>query len=96
MAIEASWNGEVLALSDDTIMVEGNHYFPLEAVNEEFLTKSDMTSFCPWKGTASYYSIDSGGERNEDAAFIYREPKEKAEHIRGHLAFWKGVEIREV
>ncbi|WP_114521673.1 DUF427 domain-containing protein [Altererythrobacter sp. ZODW24] len=96
MAIEASWNGEVLALSETTVMVEGNHYFPIGAVNDEFLADSETTSFCPWKGTASYYSIEAGGEHNKDAAFIYRDPKEKAEHIREHIAFWKGVEIREV
>ncbi len=96
MAIEASWNGEVLALSDETVMVEGNHYFPLDTVNEEFFTESETTSFCAWKGTANYYSINAGGGCNMDAVWIYREPKEKAEHIRGHVAFWKGVEIREV
>lgn len=89
----ASWNGIVLAESDDTIVVEGNHYFPREAVRDDVLTASARTSVCPWKGTASYFSVVADGQANEDAAWYYPEPKGAAAEIRGHVAFWKGVQV---
>ncbi|MEM8696608.1 MAG: DUF427 domain-containing protein [Pseudomonadota bacterium] len=91
--VTARWNGEIIAQSDATIVVENNHYFPRVAVNEHLLVDSDTTSFCPWKGEASYYSLNVDGETNTDAAWYYPEPKEKAASIRDHIAFWKGVEI---
>ena len=90
----ASWNGTVIAASDDTVVVEGNHYFPLEAVEQDLLVASDRTSVCPWKGTASYYSLAVDGQTNPDAAWYYPEPKDAAAEIRGRVAFWKGVEVR--
>ena len=89
----ASWNGTVLAQSDDTVVVEGNHYFPRASVVDGVLVDSDRTSVCPWKGTASYYTLEVGGEQNTDAAWTYPEPKEAAENIRGYYAFWKGVTV---
>jgi uncharacterized protein (DUF427 family) len=89
----ASWNGTVLAESDDTVVVEGNHYFPREAVRDGVLVDSDRTSVCPWKGTASYFSVVVDGQTNADAAWYYPEPKDAAAEIRGRVAFWKGVEV---
>ena len=89
----ARWNDETLAESDDTVVVEDNHYFPPEDVNRELLRPSDHTSVCPWKGTASYYDVVVDGEVNENAAWYYPEPKDAAEEIRGHVAFWRGVEV---
>jgi len=89
----ATWNGAVLAESDDTVVVEGNHYFPREAVRDDVLVPSDRTSVCPWKGTASYYSLSVDGQTNADAAWYYPEPKDAAAQIRDRIAFWKGVEI---
>jgi uncharacterized protein (DUF427 family) len=93
MAIEAIWNDQVIAHSDDTVVVEGNHYFPREDVDPSVLVPSDTTSVCPWKGTAQYYTIECDGERNADAAWYYPEPKPEAENIRDRIAFWRGVEI---
>jgi len=92
--VTASWNGEIIAQSDATIVVENNHYFPRVAVNEHLLAESPTTSFCPWKGEASYYSLIVDGETNEDAAWYYADPKEKAASIIDHIAFWKGVDVR--
>ncbi len=92
--VRAVWNGQVLAESDRTVVVEGNHYFPPDSVNREFLRDSDTTSFCPWKGTASYYSLEVDGQTNRDAAWYYAEPKRAAEEIRGRVAFWRGVEVQ--
>jgi uncharacterized protein (DUF427 family) len=89
----AKWNGQVIAQSDSTVEVEGNQYFPLSSVNHEFLSDSDMKSTCPWKGEASYYNLEVGGQTNKDAVWIYREPKERAKQIAGHVAFWRGVEV---
>ena len=89
----AKWNGAVVAESDKTVVVEGNHYFPLDAVNTGYLQPSDTTSRCPWKGLASYYSLLVDGETNRDAAWTYAEPFEAAKAIKGHIAFWKGVEV---
>ncbi len=93
--MKAIWNDEVIAESDDTIVVEGNHYFPLESVNEAFLTPSDKTSVCPWKGTANYYTLNAGGAENTDAAWYYASPKEAARQIAGRVAFWRGVQVIE-
>ncbi|MBW4715638.1 DUF427 domain-containing protein [Saccharothrix obliqua] len=92
MAI-ARWNGEIIAESDKTEMVEGNHYFPPESVHTQFLRPSDTTSTCPWKGSANYYTLHVNGQDNPDAAWYYAEPKEAAANIKGHVAFWRGVEI---
>ena len=89
----ASWNGTVIAESDDTVVVEGNHYFPRDAVKDEVLVDSSHTSVCPWKGTASYYSVVVDGQTNENAAWYYPEPKDAAAQIRDRVAFWKGVEV---
>ncbi len=89
----ATWNGEVIAQSDETVVVEGNHYFPLAAVRDGVLVESDTHTVCPWKGTASYYSVVVGGETNSDAAWYYPEPKDAAKEITDHVAFWKGVTV---
>lgn len=91
--VQAKWNGAVIAESDDTVVVEGNHYFQRDAVKADMLTSSDTTSFCPWKGTASYHSLVLDGEINADAAWYYPEPKEAASEIKDRIAFWKGVEV---
>lgn len=91
--VEARWNGQVIASSDDTVVVERNHYFPIESVDASVLRPSDTTSMCPWKGTASYHSIEVDGAMNRDAAWYYPEPKDAAKEIRGRVAFWKGVEV---
>jgi len=93
--MKAIWNGEVIAESDDTIVVEGNHYFPLSAVNESLLKPSDKTTFCPWKGAANYYTLSVGEDDNVDAAWYYAEPKSAAKQIAGRVAFWRGVEVVE-
>ena len=89
----ARWNGEIIAQSDDTTVVEGNHYFPIDSVRQEFLSPSDTTSHCPWKGDASYYTLRVSGEENADAAWYYPEPKDAAKEITDHVAFWRGVEV---
>lgn len=91
--VKAIWNGKVLAESDRTEVVEGNHYFPPDAVHKEFFRPSETHSTCPWKGVASYYSIKVDGERNPDAAWYYPDPKPAARNIAGRVAFWKGVRI---
>ncbi len=87
----ATWNGTVIAQSDTTEMVEGNHYFPQDSVKSEYLQPSDTHTVCPWKGTASYYSIEIDGQQNRDAAWFYPQPKDAAAQIKDHLAFWRGV-----
>jgi uncharacterized protein (DUF427 family) len=89
----ARWNGEVIADTADTVVVEGNHYFPPDAVDDDKLRPSDHTSVCPWKGTASYYDVVVDGEVNENAAWSYPQPRSAAEEIRGRVAFWRGVEV---
>ena len=89
----AKWNGKVIAQSDKTVEVEGNQYFPMDSVNQRYLVDSALTSTCPWKGTANYYSLAVDGETNADAVWIYREPKDAAKQIAGHVAFWRGVEV---
>lgn len=93
--MKAIWNGKVIAESNDVINIEGNSYFPIESVNENYLKESQTTSVCPWKGKASYYSLEVDGKTNKDAAWYYAEPKEAAKEIKGSVAFWKGVEIKE-
>lgn len=89
----AIWNGVVIAESDATVMVEGNHYFPPTAVKREYLRDSATHTVCPWKGTASYYDVVVAGNVNKDAAWYYPEPKEAAKQIAGHIAFWRGVRV---
>lgn len=89
----ASWNGTVIADSDDTVVVEGNHYFPRASVREDVLCPTDTHSTCPWKGEASYYSLEVDGAVNTDAAWYYPSPKPAAEEITDRVAFWKGVEV---
>lgn len=91
----ALWNGVVVAESDTTEMVEGNHYFPPHALKSEFFEPSATTSVCGWKGTASYYTLKVNNDQNVDAAWYYPDPKAKAENIRGHVAFWKGVVVED-
>lgn len=93
--MKAIWNGEVLAESDDTVVVEGNHYFPADSINEEYFKNSDTKYNCPWKGDAKYYHVEVDGEVNEDAAWYYPDPKEAAREITGRVAFWHGVEVKE-
>ena len=96
MAMEAVCNDVVIAHSDETVIVEGNHYFPREDVDTSMLEKSETRTFCAWKGEAHYYSIDCDGEIAKDAAWYYPDPKPDAEKIRNHIAFWGDVEIVEV
>ena len=91
--MKASWKGAVLAESTDTVVVEGNHYFPVESIDRAYLRASDTHTHCPWKGEASYYDVVVDGEINKDAAWYYPEPKEAAAAIRGRVAFWKGIEV---
>lgn len=91
--VKAVWNDVVLAESDDTVVVEGNHYFPLDTVDGTLLKTSSRTSVCPWKGTANYYTVAAGGRENVDAAWFYAEPKSAAANIKGRVAFWKGVTV---
>ena len=93
--MRARWNDTIIAESDDTVVVEGNHYFPAGSVRQDLLVASDTTTICPWKGTASYYSLSVGGEENPDAAWYYPTPKDAAAQIKGHVAFWRGVTIEE-
>ncbi len=91
--MKATWNGATIAESNDTVVIEGNHYFPPDSINRDYLEPSDHTSRCPWKGLASYYSLAVNGEVNEDAAWYYPEPNEVASQIKDHVAFWKGVAV---
>lgn len=91
--MKAIWKGTVIAESADTVVVEGNHYFPLASVDAARLEPSTHTSRCPWKGTASYYTLKVDDERNLNAAWYYAEPKEAARQIKGRVAFWKGVSV---
>ncbi len=93
--MKATWKGQTLAESDDTVVVEGNNYFPNESINTEFFQPSQTHTVCGWKGTASYYDIVVDGETNADAAWYYPEAKPEAKEIEGYVAFWKGVEVTE-
>ncbi|MDJ1504633.1 DUF427 domain-containing protein [Xanthocytophaga agilis] len=93
--MKAIWNGQIIAESDQTIVVEGNHYFPPQSVRTEFFIPSSTHTTCPWKGIASYYTLDVENSQNKDAAWYYKEPKEAAQQIKDYIAFWKGVKITE-
>ncbi len=93
MMVRAMWNGVVVAESDDTVIVEGNHYFPVASLRADLFSDSQTHTVCPWKGTASYYTITVDGEANVDAAWFYPEPSEAARQVTDRVAFWKGVEV---
>jgi uncharacterized protein (DUF427 family) len=93
--MRAVWNNAVLAESDETVVIEGNHYFPPDSIRVEFMRPSDTHTTCPWKGQASYYDVVVGGEVNKDAAWYYPEVKEAAAEIKGRVAFWKGVRVEQ-
>lgn len=93
--MKAIWNDTIIAESDDTVIVENNHYFPADAIDRQYFTDSARTTFCPWKGTASYYTLEVDGQTNTDAAWYYPDPKSEAENIRGRVAFWRGVKVEE-
>ena len=91
--MKAVWKGAVIAESEDTVVVEGNHYFPISSLRSEYLEPSAHQSVCPWKGTAQYYTLQVAGDRNVNAAWYYALPKEAARSIKGRVAFWKGVAV---
>lgn len=91
--MKAIWNGQLLAESDETMVIEGNHYFPPQSIEKEFFKESDTHTTCPWKGLASYYSIEVDGKENQDAAWYYPETSKLAKQFEGYVAFWKGVQI---
>ena len=91
--MRASWKGKVIAESDDTVVVEGNHYFPRSSLVDAHFEASETHTFCPWKGTASYFSVVVDGERNVDAAWTYPDPKPAAAELAGRVAFWRGVKV---
>ncbi len=91
--MQATWNGVVVAESDDTVVVEGNHYFPRGSVDEQFLSPTEHRTGCPWKGEASYFTLTVDGKDNRDAAWYYPSPLPAARHVTGRVAFWKGVEV---
>jgi uncharacterized protein (DUF427 family) len=90
---KATWNGATIAESDNCVVVEGNQYFPSDSVKKEYLKVSDTHTTCPWKGLASYYSIEVDGKVNKDAAWYYPEPKDAAKQIKDYVAFWRGVQV---
>ena len=91
--MKAVWNNEIIAQSEETVVVEGNHYFPPSSINIEFLVESTTTTVCPWKGEASYYDIVVGDSVNKDGAWYYPAPKAEASEIKDHVAFWRGVQV---
>jgi uncharacterized protein (DUF427 family) len=93
--MKAIWENTLLAESNRTIVVEGNHYFPSDSIKREFFKASDTHSTCPWKGLASYYNVQVGEKVNPDAAWYYPEPKDAAKSIKDHVAFWRGVKVSE-
>jgi uncharacterized protein (DUF427 family) len=93
--MKAYWNNELIAESSDTVIIEGNHYFPADSIKKEFFQDSSTHTTCPWKGLASYYTLRVNGETNTDAAWYYPDPKPAAEKIKDYVAFWKGVQVRE-
>jgi len=93
--MKAIWENQVIAESNNTVVIEGNHYFPHESLNKAFFKPSDLHSTCPWKGKASYYTLEVNGKENNDAAWYYENPSELAKGIKNHVAFWRGVEITE-
>lgn len=92
--MKAMWNNAVIAESEDTVVIEGNHYFPLDAIRQEFLVASQHQTTCSWKGVASYYSLSVDGKVNENAAWYYPSPKPEAAAIEQRVAFWKGVQVQ--
>ena len=93
--MKATWHDAVLAQSDDTIVIEGNHYFPPGSINNDYFKQSGTHTTCPWKGEASYYSIVVDGQENKDAAWYYPEPKDAAKEIKDYVAFWRGVKVEQ-
>ncbi len=93
--MKAIWNNEIIAESNETIVIENNHYFPPSQIKKEYFSESNTHTVCPWKGTASYYNINVNGEVNKDAAWYYPETKDAAKEIKNHVAFWKGVKVIE-
>ncbi|MDZ7743735.1 MAG: DUF427 domain-containing protein [Bacteroidota bacterium] len=93
--MKAIWNNQIIAESDDIVNIEGNSYFPVESVKKEYLRDSQTHTICPWKGKAFYYSLEVNGKINKDAAWYYPEPSEPAKAIKGRVAFWKGVQIKD-
>ena len=91
--MKAIWNGQVLAESDDTVIIEGNHYFPTESINKQFFQESDTNTICPWKGTASYLDVNIDGKINSDAAWYYPDPSKLTKGMEGRIAFGRGVEV---
>ena len=91
--MRATWKGAVLAESDDTVVVEGNHYFPADSIRREHFRESETHTVCPWKGTASYYDVVVGGDVNREAAWYYPQPKDAAREIKDRVAFWHGVKV---
>ncbi len=91
--MKAIWNNQVIAESNKTVVVENNHYFPADSIHSEYFSHSGTTTVCAWKGTASYYHVEVGGQLNRDAAWYYADPKDAAANIKGYVAFWKGVEV---
>ena len=91
--MKAIWNDTVIAESNDTVVIEGNHYFPVESIKKEYFTPSESHTVCPWKGTASYYTITIDGKTNTDAAWYYPDPSALANGIKNRVAFWKGVKV---
>ncbi len=94
MKMKAIWKDTVLAESDDTVVIEGNHYFPPDSLNMEYFRKTETLSACPWKGLASYYSIEVDGNVNQEAAWYYKDPNDLAKNIKNHVAFWKGIIVQ--
>ena len=93
--MKAIWNNEVIAESNDTVVVEGNHYFPHDSIKKEYFKTSDSHTTCPWKGVASYYTVEVNGSENPDAAWYYPETSELAKGIKNYVAFWKGVKVED-
>jgi uncharacterized protein (DUF427 family) len=91
--MKAIWNDTVLAESDDTVIVEGNHYFPSDSINQKYFHQSDFTTICGWKGTANYYSVTVNDKTNKDCAWYYAEPNDAAKKIKGRIAFWNSVKV---
>jgi uncharacterized protein (DUF427 family) len=96
MTYRAVWNGQVLAESDRTVKLEGNHYFPPQSLRREFFNSSSTRTTCPWKGVARYYTVTVDGQKNRDAAWYYPDPSPAARQIRGYIAFWNGVRVERV
>ena len=91
--MRAIWNGTIIAESNDTVVVEGNHYFPFDSIKAELFTKTELTTFCGWKGMANYYSVTIDGKINKDCAWYYETPNDAASKIKGMVAFWNGIDV---